>query len=54
LNLLENLPEWARMQQGQIPFNPASIALSELVTEVLNLLNENATLKDISLYYPLN
>jgi len=48
LNLLENLLEWARMQQDQIPFNPTFIVLKELVSEVTSLLSENAYLKKIS------
>jgi PAS domain S-box-containing protein len=49
LELLDNLLEWARVQRGQIPFNPISIVLKELTAEVFNFLNENAKLKEISL-----
>jgi PAS domain S-box-containing protein len=49
LDLLENLLEWARVEQGQIPFNPSPIILRELVTEVIALLSDNANLKEISL-----
>lgn len=50
LSLLENLLEWAKVQQGQIPFNPTAIVLRELVTDVITLLSENANLKEISLF----
>jgi len=50
LNLLENLLEWARVQQGQIPFNPSSIVLKEIAKETIDLLRDNANLKEISLF----
>jgi PAS domain S-box-containing protein len=49
LDLLENLLSWARVQQGQMPFNPGAIALYELTAGVFNFLNDNAGLKGISL-----
>ena len=45
--LLENLLNWARMKQGQIPFNPENIKLSGLVSESLSLLSEQAKAKRI-------
>jgi len=50
LNLLENLLEWARVQQGHIPFNPSSIVLKEIAKEAIDLLRDNANLKEISLF----
>jgi two-component system sensor histidine kinase/response regulator len=50
LNLLENLLEWARLQRGQMPFNPSSIVLKEVANETIDLLKENANLKEISLF----
>lgn len=48
-NLLEELLNWSRLQQGQLPFNPTSIVLREVVKEVLALLAENANQKNIAL-----
>ncbi|MEK7720455.1 MAG: response regulator [Bacteroidota bacterium] len=39
-NLLENLLVWARMQQGQIVFNPVQINLKELVSESITALED--------------
>ncbi|MDP2338618.1 MAG: PAS domain-containing sensor histidine kinase [Bacteroidota bacterium] len=47
--LVENLLDWARMQQGQMPFNPSVIVLKKLVGEVTNLLKENAGNKKIAI-----
>ena len=46
-NLLENLLEWARIQQGQIAFNPVKIDLDELVQECLNAQIDSIRKKDI-------
>jgi two-component system sensor histidine kinase/response regulator len=48
-NLLENLLEWARIQQGQITFNPVKIDLYELVQECLNAQNDSIRKKGIQL-----
>jgi len=45
--LLENLLDWARMQQGKIVFNPKSLIPAQLVREVSELLEENARIKQI-------
>jgi len=50
LSLLDNLLNWARMQHGQIPFKPSSIVLKKLVNEVIDLMIDNANLKDIHLF----
>lgn len=47
--LLDNLLSWARIQQGQISFNPAVISLKEIAGEVIALLNENAKQKMVTL-----
>ncbi len=47
--LLENLLNWARIQQGEIPFNPTYILLKHLVNGVVNLLNEGAYQKKITI-----
>jgi len=48
-NLLEELLNWSRLQQGQMPFNPTNIVLREVVKEVVALLAENANQKNIAL-----
>jgi len=45
--LLENLLQWARMQQGLIPYDPKSVLLYSLVNESLETMNESAKNKDI-------
>lgn len=46
-SLLENLLEWARIQQGQIAFNPVNIDLNELVQECLKAQSDSIRKKDI-------
>ena len=48
-NLLENLLDWARMQQGNIPFEPRKLLLNSLVGDVIKGLKNNADQKDIRL-----
>jgi len=45
--LIENLLDWARMQQGQIPFLPVKIQLSQLVEDNSELVSESAKSKRI-------
>ena len=47
--ILANLLEWANSQRGKIPFNPAPIALRELLNEELDVLRKNAAQKNIEL-----
>lgn len=47
--LLENLLDWARMQQGKMPFNPRPLILRELVADIFEILNDGALKKQISL-----
>lgn len=47
--LLENLLEWARLQQGTMPFKPSLVPIGKLIDETIGLLNENANLKQIAL-----
>lgn len=47
--LLENLLSWARIQQGQIPFNPTTLSLKEVVDEATEALMENAHRKKIKI-----
>ncbi|MEI6061613.1 MAG: response regulator [Bacteroidota bacterium] len=48
-NLLENLLEWAQMQQGHTAFMPRQINLSELVFECIKMLSESIRKKSIRL-----
>ena len=45
--LLENLLSWARIQQGQIPFNPTTLSLKEVANEATEILIEIANKKKI-------
>jgi len=47
--LLENLLEWARMQQGQIQFEPENLALNDAVIAEIQNLQYSADLKKIKL-----
>ena len=52
-NLLENLLQWARMQQGLIPFEPEIIKLNPIVVESIALMVEPAKNKGIDLTYDI-
>ena len=47
--LLENLLEWARMQQGRIPFEPVTLLLNTVIHSEFEVLMINANQKNISL-----
>ena len=47
--LLENLLDWARIQQSQMPFQPVSLVLKTLTNEVLEFLIEKANSKMIAI-----
>lgn len=47
--LLENLLEWAQMQQGLIPFNPENIQLNMIVEESMEMIQESTNLKGIEI-----
>jgi signal transduction histidine kinase len=51
LKLLENLLEWAKSQNGKIPFNPTQLVVSELIEEEFLVLKEMAAEKNIELKY---
>ena len=51
LVLTENLLSWAKSQTGQIIFEPEQIKLTEIVEEVVELVNISAKLKNISVDY---
>jgi PAS domain S-box-containing protein len=46
--LLENMLDWARMEKGEIPFNPEVHSLQELVVESVKVHQEAAALKSIT------
>jgi PAS domain S-box-containing protein len=48
-NLIENLLEWSRIQTGKMEFTPKMIDLSDEVKYTIELLNNNAVNKNISL-----
>ncbi len=47
-NLLNNLLEWARTQQGQTIFTPVSVNLSEILEDELEVMQSTADLKNVS------
>lgn len=47
--LLENLLDWARLQQSRMPFNPKPILLNKLVNEAIELMIEKANSKMIAI-----
>lgn len=47
--LLENLLDWARVQQSRMPFRPEALLLKRIVSEVVELLCEKASSKKITL-----
>lgn len=49
--LLENLLQWAQVQQGSIPFNPKKIGLLQLVDESIATIQEPARNKGIDMAY---
>ena len=54
--LLENLLDWARVQQSQMPFQPISLILRKVASDVIELLVEKANSKMIAIinYIPDN
>jgi PAS domain S-box-containing protein len=49
LNLLTNLLDWARMQQGTISFDPIEIILFKIVTQYVNVISKSGEQKDIGI-----
>jgi len=47
--LLENLLEWARIQQGLISFNPKKLELLPIVDEIIMMMMESAKRKEIEI-----
>lgn len=46
-NLLENLLEWSRMEQGLIPFDPQEYPLKQIISDSILALRDNADKKEI-------
>ena len=51
--LLENLLQWARIQQGLVPFNPNVVQLRPLVNDSLDTMLEPAKIKGIEIDYDI-
>ncbi len=49
MDLLTNLLEWSRSQTGRIVFNPKIVEFDELISEVIELLNDSASQKSITI-----
>jgi signal transduction histidine kinase len=49
LNLLENLLAWSRSQTGRMQCSPRRISISDIVSETVELLKNNAEEKELSL-----
>jgi len=47
--LLMNLMEWSQLQTGKMDFTPFTIDLHELINEIIELLNDAAQLKSITI-----
>jgi two-component system sensor histidine kinase/response regulator len=50
-NLLEDILMWARTQQGKIPFDPKNLSFEDICRNILEILNPNASAKNITLNY---
>jgi signal transduction histidine kinase/lipopolysaccharide biosynthesis regulator YciM len=48
-NLLENLLEWSRMEQGLIPFDPKNLELESTLLESILTLHDSALKKEITI-----
>jgi len=52
-NLLENLLEWSRMQQGLVPFTPETTQLHKLVETIIPVATEPAKIKEIEVAFDI-
>lgn len=52
--LLENLLEWSRMEQGLLPFNPEQLQLLPLTLECVDTLNDSTDKKGITIKNLIN
>ena len=51
INLLEDILLWARTQQGNFPFKPQVLSLSEICKNIIETLKPNANAKNIAINY---
>lgn len=51
LALLDNLLVWAKIQTGQIDFNPKNLRLKPVIQKTIEVLNSSAMIKNITLNY---
>ncbi len=49
--LLENLLQWSRSQRGMLDYNPESIPLDNLITNAIEVIKTQASLKEITIDY---
>lgn len=49
IDLLDNLLEWSRSQTGRLEIDPENFSLKEVVDDTIDLLNENAKRKSITM-----
>jgi signal transduction histidine kinase len=47
--LLENLLEWSRLEQGLIPFRPASVELRKVSEQSIEMITETAKIKGVGI-----
>lgn len=52
--LLDNLLNWALLQNGTIPYHPEEINLKDITDDVVDLLNPMANMKQVSLINNIN
>ncbi len=49
-DLLENLLQWSRVERGRMPYDPMVIDLQSMTQSIFNLLEANATSKNVSFH----
>ena len=54
LILLENLLSWAKMQTGQMNFNPEKLHLRDITNNVVDIANASAKIKNITIQQSIN
>jgi len=50
-NLLEDILNWARTQQGKMPYNPQNQSFSDICLNILEVFNQDAKTKNITINY---
>lgn len=49
--LMENLLDWARLQKGQVDYNPASLNIKEVIEDIIFILSNSAKKKKITVSF---